>query len=557
MQHPITHSYITEVYSMSELKIIPRVNSFEKEEGTLSVSLPITCSISIPELSVFDLCVKEPALLTFQEDKALPEEGYELSIHKSGICLSFSAPAGRIHGLTTLFELIRNYQGEIPCGCIQDAPRYGLRAYMLDVGRHFFDVTEIKRLLDQMQRLKLNTFHWHLSEDQGFRIESRKFPLLNSIGSWAVLEDGTKQGGYYTQEEIREVVAYAALRGIEVVPEIDLPGHTSAMIAAYPELSCSGEPTEVKAGRGIFNRILCPGKDSTMEFLYALLDEIVPLFPGRYFHLGGDEAPKSEWAQCPDCQARIQEEHLDGEEGLQGWMTEKLIAHLEGLGKTVIGWNEMLYSGPKLNAVGQYWAEMAPTKMKPCIEAGQRFIFSRRGTSYCDYPYTMVTLRATYQFGGETQEDIVPEDQVLGLSICSWTEDIPTPSRLEELLFPRMQALSENGWSKEKDFEDWKNRVRELEQDYLKSLGFTISDVDEVDICGRKDMDKVKDALRAFAQRGAGNRKKNEGAQELPPEVAQRMNFVMRMFIGGFFRFSFTEEEAEELLQFTMNAFRG
>lgn len=542
---------------MSELKIIPRVNSFTKATGTLTVTLPLSVSCPVPEEAIYSMTVSDRPLLTFTENASLSNEGYELSILQKEIHLSYKTALGRLHGLTTLYELVRNYNGCLPCGIIQDAPRYPLRGYMLDVGRHFFDVTEIKRLLDQMCRLKLNLFHWHLSEDQGFRIESRRFPLLNSIGSYSIQEDGSRKGGFYTQEEIRDVVAYAALRGIEVMPEIDLPGHTSAMIAAYPELSCSGEPMEVKPARGIFSRILCPGKDRTMNFLYELLDEIVPLFPGRYFHLGGDEAPKSEWQKCPDCQARIQEGHLEGEEGLQGWMTEKLIHHLEGLGKTVIGWNEMLYSGPKLNAIGQYWAEMAPSRMDPCIKAGQKFIFSRRGTSYCDYPYTMVTLRSTYHFGGQTQEQTVPEDQVLGVSICSWTEEIPTASRLETLLFPRMQALSENGWSREKDFDDWKNRVKEQEQAYLTGLGYTITDVEEADIVGRKDMDKVKDALREFVRQRSGGRPRSdkEGQQELPPEVLQRMNFFLRMYIGGFFLYSFTKEEAEELLQFAADEF--
>ncbi len=533
---------------MAELNIIPRVNEWrQRNNKTVKVALPISYMGFCPEAEegLFDLekDTKGQALLLIMEGEEIPDEGYELEIDTDKILLHYADDFGRIYGLTTLFEMIRVYKGEIPCGHVSDAPRLAYRGFMLDVSRHFFGVEEVKKILDEMAALKLNEFHWHLSDDQGFRIESKKFPKLNEIGSYRTENDGTVTGGYYTQEEIQDIVDYADLRGIEVIPEIDLPGHTSAIIAAYPELSCDKTPGEVKTTGGIFTHILCPGKDETVQFLYDLLDEIVPLFPGRFFHIGGDEAPKAEWEKCPDCQARMKAEGLKDTEELQGWLTNKLIDHLEKMDKMVIGWNEMLYSGAKLNAIGQYWAEMGPSKMAGPIAEGQEFIFSNNGACYCDYPYGMVTLRGTYSFGGKTQQQDVPEEQVFGLEAPVWTEYIADTDRLEKQIFPRLQALAENAWSEEHDFEDWKERMKDRES-YLMEKGYAVTPVEEADIHTMEDVPKILQSVAEFVGRmgGAG------AAQNLPPEVQEQIQKGMQNFLKSFFQYVFTEEEIQKIL---------
>ncbi len=244
----------------------------------------------------------------------IPQEGYMLTVRPEEIEIKAGDGAGAFYARQTIEQLAR--EGDIPCGCYEDSPKFPFRSFMLDVSRHFFGVDEIKKLLDRMAKLKLNTFHWHLSDDQGFRIESLKFPELNRIGSWRD-EGGQKVGGYYTQEEIRQVVAYASERFINIVPEMDLPGHTGDIVATMLELSCSGEPHMVGFGTGLNTRILCTGNEKVYDFLYELLDEVFQLFPGPYFHIGGDEAPKSEWEKCPRCQKKIKDENLKDEEDLQ------------------------------------------------------------------------------------------------------------------------------------------------------------------------------------------------------------------------------------------------
>lgn len=417
-------------------------------------------------------------------DAALPKEGYVLEVEPGKITITAADDAGEFYARQTLEQLAE--EGEIPCGRYEDAPKYGFRAYMLDVSRHFFGVAEVKKLLDQMARLKLNMFHWHLSDDIGYRIESKKFPQLNEIGSWR-MADGQKIGGYYTQEEIKEVVEYAKARAITIIPEIDLPGHTGDIVSTFPELSCSGEPHTIAFLPDLNPRILCAGNNKVYDFLYELLGEVCDLFPGPYFHIGGDEAPKPEWKKCPRCQQRIKEEGLKDEEDLQAWFTGKLVEFLEGRGKTVIGWNEILTSGtvsPK--AIAQYWVDSGKDYSDKEADKGRRFVFSPVQSFYLDYPSALVSLRSVYNYEPRIVEGKpIPDGQALGLEAPLWTERVSENDHVERLTFPRLLAMAENAWTREKDYQDFKARAAKYVE-YLKAHGVAVTPMEESDPSGEE-----------------------------------------------------------------------
>lgn len=412
----------------------------------------------------------------------IPQEGYMLTVRPEEIEIKAGDGAGAFYARQTIEQLAR--EGDIPCGCYEDSPKFPFRSFMLDVSRHFFGVDEIKKLLDRMAKLKLNTFHWHLSDDQGFRIESLKFPELNRIGSWRD-EGGQKVGGYYTQEEIRQVVAYASERFINIVPEIDLPGHTGDIVATMLELSCSGEPHTVGFGTGLNTRILCAGNEKVYDFLYELLDEVCQMFPGPYFHIGGDEAPKSEWEKCPCCQQKIKDENLKDEEDLQAWFTGRLIEFLESRGKTVIGWNEILVSGtvsPK--AIAQYWIESGSEYSDKAVDKGRKFVFSNMSAFYLDYPCALIGMRSIHDYNPYIIDGKpIPKEQVLGLEAPLWTERVIKNSHVERLVFPRLLALAENNWTVEKDFTDFMSRAGSYTE-YLLEQGITVTPIVECDYHG-------------------------------------------------------------------------
>ena len=555
------------------MNLIPKINGkIYTSGGTLKVKLPLTYEGDCPFADQFELIrAEETACLTFLKDDTLPAEGYRIYIDPQGIAIASAGDAGQYYGLVTLMSLIRETKGELSCGSIEDAPRCEWRGMMLDTGRHFFGVSEVKKLLDRMAALKMNRFHWHLSEDQGYRIESKRFPKLNEIGSWRkgmpelekdspyLSEDGTRYGGYYTQEEIREVVAYAAKRQIMVIPEIDLPGHTSAIVAAYPELSCSGEPCEVKAAGGIFPRILCAGEPKVYEFLYALLDEVTELFPAPYFHLGGDEAPKSEWKQCEKCQALIQKEQLGSEEGLQAYFTKKLVDYLALKGKTAIGWNEILKSGylaadtyelPEEAAssvtspVCQYWAEMGKPYVLKDVAKGQRFIFSNNQCFYLDYPHAMVTLKAAYLCEPNVNWDFdIPSEQVLGVETPLWSERVPTDEALEKLVFPRLMAVAENGWSAERDFDEFLTRLAAYEA-VLSEAGVCYTPWEEANVHGKEGVAQILQFMQGMNAMTDGS-----AGIEIPEDVKKELAESGMRFMSGFFRYSYTEEDKAYLTQ--------
>lgn len=534
------------------MNLIPRINGpIQLGNETYTFTLPLTYAGSCEAADQFPMEQSDAPVLTF-ENADLPAEGYTIDIAPGKIVIKSAGEAGKYYGLQTLFQLLREGKGTLTTGSLSDAPRYAYRGFMWDVSRHFFTVDEVKKVIDQMARLKMNSFHWHLSDDQGFRIESKKFPKLNEIGAVRADERGS---GYYTQEEIKEVVAYAETRHIDVIPEIDLPGHTTAIIAAYPEMSCSGEPVQVGVGGGIYSRILCGGDEKVYEFLYELLDEVLPLFKSEYFHLGGDEAPKAEWKKCPKCQARMAALGLEGEEELQAYFTAQLVDFLKSRGKKAIVWNEALASGKlEPTAVAQYWKEWGPSYSYPEVAKGRKFIMSNNEEFYFDYAHALVSLKGTYVYEPAMQEfSDIPAESVWGLESPLWCERVTSFEIAGKQIFPRMCALAENCWTKPelKNYDELLERLEE-QKCYWEEAGVAYSTVAEATICGEEGMMAAAGMLKAMM----GNANAGAKPVELPPEVMEQIMTGMRKFIGGMMKYTYTPEEMEKFGQMMMGGMK-
>ena len=417
----------------------------------------------------------------FLHDASLAPEAYSILVETGHAVVRASGLNGVLYALQTLRQMLpaaiygkhaaEKEKWVLPCCEIRDEPRFAYRGMHLDSSRHFWSVEEVKRYLDVMAMYKLNRFHWHLTDDQGWRIEIKAYPLLSQISCWREgtmvghdfsSNDGIRYGGFYTQDEIRDVVAYAAARGITVVPEVDLPGHMLAAMAAYPELGCTGGPYAAWTIWGVSDQVLCPGKEGTFRFLEAVLSEVAELFPGEYIHIGGDECPKSEWKKCPDCQALIQrlgirgDERFSAEQYLQNYVTKRVQDFLATKGKKVIGWDEILEGQLAPGATVMSWRGTAGAKQA----AAQGFDAILTPTSHCYFDYLqsedkaseplgfngVVTLEKIYSL--DPLEGIAPEQahHILGVQANLWTEYISTPEHLEYMLLPRLLALSEVQW---------------------------------------------------------------------------------------------------------------
>ncbi len=365
-------------------------------------------------------------------------EAYRLRIDK-GIEISAPSIRGLHWGLQTLRQLAEGRS--FPKVAIQDAPKVGWRGVLIDEGRHFMGEATVKRFLDTMALYKFNTLHWLLTEDQGWRIEIKKYPRLTQVGAWRTESDGRRYGGFYTQDQIRRIVKYAADRGIAVVPEVEMPGHSSAALAAYPELGCRRAKLAVPTTWGVFTDVFCAGRESTFSFLEDVLDEVIPLFHSPYLHIGGDEVPKTEWKACADCQARIKSEKLGDEHELQSWFIRRIQAYLAKKDRTLIGWDEILDGGLAKGAVVQVWQDIS--RAKPAVDAGSPVILSPSSHLYLNRPAEELSMRTVY---GHTlrPEGVTPKD-VLGHEVTLWSEHI-TPDNLFERFLPRGIAAAEIFW---------------------------------------------------------------------------------------------------------------
>ncbi len=379
------------------------------------------------------------------------KEAYRLNIRKDSITIQAMDQQGWIWGLTTLFQLLLEGKGSCSCQVIEEHPKMSYRGFHLDCSRHFFDDSVVKKMIEQASLVKLNVMHWHISDDQGYRLESKAFPKLNKIGSWRKDQDGSIYGGYYSWEQVKQIIAYAAVRGIEIVPEIDMPGHVSAILAAYPELSCSQEPMEVPFMFGIHKRVFCGGNEETMAFIKKLLDEIIPLFPSKLFHIGGDEVPKDEWKSCEKCQKKMKLLQLKDEEALQAHFSSEIADYLIAHGKTPICWNEALRAkNLHSDVVIQYWNEEGEDRgyCAKHLDSGRRWIYSYSPNFYFDYIPALAPMRKVLASEPRLRTgEMIPESDQMGVECALWSETILDAESLYAMAFPRMYAVAEIGWN--------------------------------------------------------------------------------------------------------------
>lgn len=421
-------------------------------------------------------------LINENYDLELGDEGYTIEVGRDGVVVAANSEQGLFYGFQTFVQMlpenisqVRYSKIVLPACHIKDYPRFHWRGCHLDVSRHFFGVSHVKKQLDLMASYKMNKFHWHLTDDHGWRIEISQYPALNDIGSWRVDRDNQPwgeadpagadeprtNGGYYTKDEIREIVEYAAERFIDVIPEIDFPGHCCAILEAYPELACANDDTTYTVQFGPYwppRAILCGGSDSVMLFLKNVMDEVIPLFPYGYIHIGGDEALKDNWRRCPRCRQRIKSLHLQDEEQLQGWMTVEIENYVKRQGKNIIGWDEILQGGVSPDATVMSWqgtkgGVIAARKGNDVIMTPLDYCYFNFYQANPDYqppamPNSLVTLHKAYQFdpmpAGLTAKQ---QQHILGGQCNLWTEYINTPDMAEYMLLPRLCAMAENLWS--------------------------------------------------------------------------------------------------------------
>ena len=434
-------------------------------------------------------------------DAAMPADGYRLEITPGRAEIVGGSAAGAFYAVQTLRQLIpvAAYDAtgvravELPVVTIEDKPCLGYRGMMLDVCRHFFTVDEVKEALDIMALHKLNVFHWHLTDDQGWRIEIKKYPKLTEVGSVRSRTligrdpggeydenckfDETPYGGYYTQDEIRDIVDYAAKRFITVIPEIEFPGHAVGALASYPWLGCKGEGYEVRRRWGISKEVFCPGKETTFEFLQNVFAEVLELFPSEFIHIGGDECPKDSWKQCPLCQERIRTEGLKDEFELQSYTVRRMEKWLREHGRKIIGWDEILEGGVSPTATVMSWR--GSKGGIAAAKAGNHVIMAPNVHCYLDYYQTKTPTKEPMAIGGyvpmrkvyelDPYDQLTPGERayILGVQGNLWTEYIATFPHLKHMLLPRLAAIAEVGWSYDrKDFDDFKHRMNSLRKCY-------------------------------------------------------------------------------------------
>lgn len=431
----------------------------------------------------------------------LGSEEYMLDVTDDEVMVKGGSPAGVFYGLQTLRQIIDD-EGKVNAVRVYDKPFFSYRGTHLDVARHFFTVEEVKKYIDILAMHKINRFHWHLTDDQGWRIEIRKYPLLTEVGSVRKQTlvgkheasnhnyDGIPHGGFYTQDEIREVVAYAADRFITVIPEIDLPGHMQAALTAYPELGCTGGPYELWCRWGISDDVLCAGNDRIYEFLEGVLTEVMELFPSEYIHIGGDECPKVRWEECPECQAKIKELGLedDGKNTAEHYLQNHVMSHMERFlnenGRKMIGWDEILEGSATKTSTVMVWRDQQHGIT--ALRRGNEIILTPRHYCYFDYCQTSqpeteplcvthryLSMRQMYRLDPFDRVMLHEQDRVLGVQANLWTEYIADFDQVQHMLLPRLAALSETAWSYDRKdtYEVFAERAKTLLPDYYDCHG--------------------------------------------------------------------------------------
>ena len=501
--------------SNESIGIIPLPSTYELKPGTFYITGQSSIGIdkSDPEMTAlanyfneeisdatgFSLPVNNSGTIIFQlgEHKELGEEGYQLSISSDQLILSAYKHHGIFNGIQSVLQLLppeiksKTVQADatwsINCIEVTDKPQFAWRGLMLDVSRHFFTKQEVKKFIDQMAEYKYNVFHWHLTDDQGWRLEVKSLPRLTAIGAWRAPRvgnwwerepqlptDSLSYGGYYTTEDIREIVEYAQQRYVTIVPEIDIPGHSMAALSAYPEISCTGGPFHVNVGNTFYTKIensLCAGNEQTFEVLDSVFAEVARLFPSPYIHIGGDECYKGFWEKCSKCKMRMQKEHLKNLEELQSYFVKRVAAMVQKRGKQVIGWDEILEGGLAPETIVMSWRGM-----KGGIEAakqGHSVIMTPTDHCYLDFyqgdptvepnTYSMLRLQDCYKY--QLIPDSVDASLIMGGQGNLWTESVPHYRQVEYMIWPRALAISETLWTDAR-LRNWKFFVNRVEQQF-------------------------------------------------------------------------------------------
>ncbi|MFA6830647.1 MAG: family 20 glycosylhydrolase [Bacteroidaceae bacterium] len=486
----------------NEYTIVPQPNFLLPQDGHYVLTTSAAAILSQPlTLESIDL------LANFHVDTvdSMKPEAYHLDVTPTEIHIKSATAQGSFYALQSLKQLMRNHVNSnvqdttwyIPCTTIEDVPRFVYRGMHLDVSRHFYNVAFIKKQLDAMSRYKLNRFHWHLTDGAGWRIQIDKYPKLTTIAAWRPIADWTDYwehsdrhfctqdtpdayGGYYTHDDIKEVIKYAQDRGITIIPEIEMPGHSEEVLAVYPELSCSGQP--------YINSVFCAGREETFTFLENVLSEVIELFPSQYIHIGGDEASKTAWAQCPRCQRRMAKEGLTTEEELQSYFIKRIEKFLTSKGRKLLGWDEILQGGLAPDATVMSWR--GTEGGIEALKSGHKTIMTPVNFCYFDY-YQDAPASEPEAFGGYLPLSKVysynplPEglsieqsNNLLGVQGNVWSEHLPTYEHTEYMIYPRLLAMAEIGWTevKTKDYTRFKKNVlKEIE--YLRSQGYHTFDL--------------------------------------------------------------------------------
>lgn len=458
------------------MKIIPQPKKFEKICGSFTINQDcyIYCDkefksqaerlvgmvLTSTGINVTFTDEIDNAKIIFSKYEDCGDEAYIVMLSQDILTVKANTFSGCFYAVETLRQLFKldSEQQEISCvNCyIEDRPKYVHRGLLIDICRHFYGTDVLKQIIDIMSQVKLNKLHLHLSDDQGFRVQIDKYPLLNTVSSMRdgseVVKNGKKyveeepHGGYLTKDEIREIVKYAAERAIDVIPEIDIPGHSVAALAAYPEYSCAGQIAEVRKQWGISKDILCAGNDGVYAFVCGILDEVCELFPSKYIHLGGDEVPKDRWCNCKLCREKLAELHLKDFDELQTYMVEVFRKHLEEKGKRVICWNDGITDTTDKEIISQVWKPFTNKDGIKDANNGRKVIMSPFFRTYFDYPYAMTPLSKTLRFKPDKGVKKVNRANVLGVEGCLWTEYVDSVDKLFFNLLPRVDVLSECAW---------------------------------------------------------------------------------------------------------------
>lgn len=501
------------------INIIPTPQSLVQHDGFFRLGSNTAIAAASPEAKTvaeffaakmrtatgLNIQVAEKGNIQLSVDPSLDvanDEGYTLDVTKDGAVVVAKTAQGLFYGMQSFLQLlpaeiespskVNGIAWQAPAVSIKDAPRFGYRGIMLDPCRHFMPVENVKKYLDVLSLFKMNRMHWHLTDDQGWRIEIKKYPKLTEIASKRIDGEGTEHSGYYTQEEIKEIVKYAADRFITVVPELELPGHEMAAIAAYPNLSCKGEQGTPRVIWGVEDIVMCPGKEDMFTFLQDVIDEMVPLFPSEYFHIGGDECPKISWKNCPLCQKRIKEEGLkadskhSAEERLQSYVIQRMEKYLATKGKKIIGWDEILEGGLAPSATVMSWrgedGGIAAALMDHTVimtpGGNGMYLDAYQGDSRIE-PVTIggyTLLEKTYSYDPipDTLVAMGKSNYILGVQGNTWSEYMYDEAKRDYMVFPRILAVAEIGWTN-LDRKDYKDFERRIENAYVRLDGHAIN----------------------------------------------------------------------------------